>query len=138
MSVALTLDQVRARTKTVTRRHNDTWKNLKLGDRLTLIEKGMGLKKGETQRPVTDVEIVDVRIEPLHLLCDDAYGWAEVAAEGFPDMPPADFVAMWLEAHGDPHFVDQNAFMAYEVLRIEWRYLDDELAQSIPQPKEPR
>jgi hypothetical protein len=123
MSVALTLDQVRARTKTVTRRHKDSWKTLKPGDRITLIEKGMGLAKGEKQQAVVDVEILDVRIEPLHLLCDDEYGWAEVAAEGFPDMPPADFAAWWLESHGVPEFRDESEFMAYEVVRIEWRYL---------------
>ena len=43
MSVSMTTDAVYGRTKTVTRRHPDTWQDLAPGERLTLIEKGMGL-----------------------------------------------------------------------------------------------
>lgn len=46
MSCSMTVDAVRDRSKTVTRRHVDTWRDLKPGDRLVLIEKGMGLPKG--------------------------------------------------------------------------------------------
>ena len=49
MSFMLTKRQFKERTKTVTRRHVDTWQTLKPGDRLTLIEKGMGLPKGARQ-----------------------------------------------------------------------------------------
>lgn len=59
MSCSMTIDAVRARTKTVTRRHIDTWRNLRAGDRLTLIEKGMGLAKGERQVVLAEVEIVE-------------------------------------------------------------------------------
>lgn len=41
MSCAITVDAVRARTKTETRRHVGSWRTLTTGDRLTLIEKGM-------------------------------------------------------------------------------------------------
>ena len=37
-------------------------------------------------------------------------------------MHPDDFVSMWLGSHGDPTFPDQDAFMAYQVRRIEWTY----------------
>ena len=60
MSCSITVDAVRARTKTVTRRHASTWATLKPGDRLTLIEKGMGLKRGEKQVVLAEVEVEDV------------------------------------------------------------------------------
>lgn len=41
MSVSMTLDAVRNRTKTVTRRHVDTWKTLQPGERL-LARQGWG------------------------------------------------------------------------------------------------
>lgn len=122
MSVSLTLDAVRLRTKTVTRRHVDTWKDLKPGDRLTLIEKGMGLPKGARQVVVAEVEIVDVRVEPLHLVDED-----DVEREGFDGMLPGEFVAFWLDSHGYAHLQTQSEVMAVQCRRIEWRYLDDEV-----------
>lgn len=118
MSVSLTLDAVRSQVKTVTRRHVDTWQNLKAGDRLTLIEKGMGLPKGAKQVVVAEVEVVDVRVEPLHLVDED-----EVEREGFGAMEPTEFVHFWLDSHGTFYFPSQTDFMAYKVRRIEWRYL---------------
>ena len=117
MSVSLTLAAVQARTKTVTRRHVSSWVKLKAGDRLTLIEKGMGLKKGEKQVVVTVVEITDVRVEPLSEVTE-----AECAAEGFPEMRPDEFVEFWLRSHKyDPLRHTPSAVM---VRRIEWSYLD--------------
>jgi hypothetical protein len=121
MSCSLTVDAVRARTKTVTRRHVGTWQTLKPGDRLTLIEKGMGLKKGERQVVLAEVEVVDVRVESLFLGVNDD----EPVAEGFPDMTPADFIEFWLEGHGDPTFRNQDEAYGYQVRRIEWRYLPE-------------
>lgn len=118
MACSLTIDAVRDRTKTVTRRHANTWANLKPGDTLTLIEKGMGLPKGTKQVVLCDVEIVSNRVEPLHLMDED-----ECDAEGFPEMSPSDFIEMWIESHG-LNFPTQADFMAYDVRRIEWRYLD--------------
>lgn len=121
MSVSMTLDAVRARTKTVTRRHVDSWKDLRPGDRLTLIEKGMGLPKGARQVVVTTVEIVDVRVEPI-----TAITAADVAAEGFADWTPDEFVHFWLEGHGHHRALTQEQVRAVMCRRIEWRYLDDE------------
>lgn len=63
MSVAYTEDAVRERRKTVTRRKG--WLMLKPGDRLTLVRKSMGRKKGEPLVRVAEVEVVSVRREPL-------------------------------------------------------------------------
>jgi len=120
MSCSMTVDAVRARTKTVTRRRLDTWTTLKAGDRLTLIEKGMGLKKGDRQVKLAEVEVVDVRVESLYLGVHDE----EPAAEGFPEMEPSDFIEFWLESHGSPTFRNQDEAYGYQVRRIEWRYLD--------------
>lgn len=125
MSVAYTEDAVRARQKTVTRRKGWwTDKNgrllLKPGDRLTLVRKAMGLRKGESIVRVTEVEVVDVRRELLgQITWDPEYGRTEVALEGFPGMEPAEFVRRF--------FTDaQRMTREDEVTRIEWRYLDGE------------
>jgi len=59
MSVSLTLDQVRDRTKTVT--HRAGWLMLKPGDRLTLCRKVMGRRRGEPLDRIADVEVLTVR-----------------------------------------------------------------------------
>lgn len=119
MACSLTIDQVRDRTKTVTRRHVDTWRTLVVGDRLTLIEKGMGLKAGEHQVELADVEIVAVSIQPLHLVD----GPGELAAEGFPNMSPAEFVTMWCASHGYAGLKPITAKLYVPCRRIGFRYL---------------
>lgn len=115
MACSMTVDAVRNRTKTVTRRSIDSWQNLKPGDRLTLVEKGMGLKKGEKQVVLAEVEVVDVRVEWLIAGVNRAECWSE----GFPFMRSDEFCAMWIRSHrtsGDPSQV--------KCRRIEWRYVD--------------
>lgn len=129
MSVSFTLDAVRARTKTVTRRRIDTWRDLEAGDRLTLIEKGMGLPKGAKQVVVTEVEIVDVRVEPLYDIDED-----DVIAEGFEGMLPGEFCSMWMDAHGYGGITAQHEAMAIQCRRIEWCYLDGGSAASATAP----
>lgn len=114
MSCAMTVDQVRNRTKSETRRHVDSWAHLNAGDRLTLVEKAMGLPKGATQVVLAHVEVVSVDVEPL-----DAITSTGCAAEGFPAMTPADFVAFWLSGHGYP----PEARPLVRVIR--WQYLDE-------------
>lgn len=116
MSCSMTIDAVRARTKTVTRRHVDTWKALKPGDRLTLIEKGMGLPKGARQVVLAEVEIVAVDVEEIGYA--DMAG--EVEREGFPDMEPPEFIRFWLRSHGYSDPYDWSV----KCRRIVWRYLD--------------
>lgn len=123
MSVSMTLDAVRERRKTVTRRHVDTWRTLRSGDRLTLIEKGMGLPKGARQVIVAEVEVVDVRVEPLWNITED-----DVIAEGFEGWLPGEFCSMWMESHGYGRVTAQHEAMAVPCRRIEWRYLDEEVS----------
>ncbi len=94
MSCSLTTAQVYDRTKTETRRHPDTWPDVKPGDIVTLIEKGMGLPKGARQVVITDVVILSNEVEPIRDLTPE-----ELAAEGFPDWTPAEFTAMWRRSH---------------------------------------
>lgn len=120
MSCALTIDAVRNRTKTVTRRHVDTWTTLKPGDRLTLIEKGMGLPKGARQVVLAEVVIVSVRVEPLTDV------WTEpdaVESEGITDMSPNRFAYWWAESHGYRGCKTPRDLGTIWCRRIEWRYL---------------
>jgi hypothetical protein len=108
MSVALTEQAVRDRRKTVTRRLG--WRMLKPGDRLTLCRKVMGRRKGEPLIRICEVEVVDVRREPLHVIDD-----ADVEREGFVIFSPAEFLEFFcshMKCNPDT-----------EVTRIEWRYL---------------
>jgi hypothetical protein len=118
MSCSMTVAAVEARTKTETRRHVDTWKNLKPGDRLTLIEKGMGLPRGAKQRVLADVEVVSNEVVDL-----DDIDQAGCAAEGFADLTPSEFVDMWCASHGV-----RQPYCYVNVRRIVWRYLDEEPA----------
>lgn len=94
ISFALTTEQFRARTKTVTRRLG--WMNLKSGAYLMAVEKAQGLKKGEKVTKLGPIHVIHVRREKLCELTDSPYyGALEVLAEGFPGMTPADFVAMF-------------------------------------------
>ncbi len=117
MSCSLTVDAVKARTKTVTRRETDTWRTLLPGDRLVLVEKAMGLRKGERQMVLAEVEIVDVRVEPLSNITLD-----EVRREGFPEpwWTVAGWCEWWLLCHGYTPGTDAEHV---NVRRIEWRYL---------------
>ena len=135
MSCALTIDAVRDRSKTVTRRHVDSWRTLKPGDRLTLIEKGMGLPKGAKQVVLAEVEVVDVRIEPITLMSSDIrYGRQEIALEGFsPDeWDPLEWVTWWAGSHGYRIPIHRNTWTPISIAdlrnipcrRIQWRYLD--------------
>lgn len=130
MSCGMTIEAVRERRKTVTRRHVDTWRTLAPGEPLTLVEKAQGLRKGERQIVLAEVEVVSVRVQPLDLLFvpwDDApsrYGIADMAREGLPDMSPAEFVVWWAHGHGHGRLSVAEA-RRVEARRIEWRYLDE-------------
>jgi hypothetical protein len=98
MSFALTTAQVLARTKTVTRR--DGWLFLRAGDRIQAVEKGMGLKKGETVNRLAVLRVTQVRREPLRaLLAMPEYGRLEVEREGFGSWTVHEFVAFFLREH---------------------------------------
>jgi hypothetical protein len=115
MSCSLTVEAVRERRKTVTRRAADSWTELQPGDRLTLVEKAMGLPKGAHHVVLAEVEIVSVRVEPVTKITR-----RDVRLEGFPGMSRAEFVDMWLAAQPRPRPVGR----AIACRRIQWRYLD--------------
>ena len=117
MSCSMTIDAVRDRSKTVTRRHVDTWKTLRPGDRLTLIEKGMGLPKGAKQVVLAEVEIVSVRAELLDAMESEPYATIH---EGLPDMSVNEFFEFWSKSHG----YSKASPSSVPCRRIEWRYLD--------------
>ncbi len=128
MSVFMTIDAVEAEIKTVTRRHEDTWIDLKAGDPLTLIEKGQGLAKGEKQRIIKEAEVTDVDVIPLYPL-----GMDEVRLEGLWDRacreivgtdltPTLWFAQFWMAGHGYKATDDPRRVRCR---RIEWRYLKD-------------
>lgn len=120
ISFLLTTQQVRDRTKTVTRRLN--WLTLKVGDRLQGCEKCQGRKAGEPLVKLAVVEVVSVRRERLDRMTDDLeYGADECKREGFGNSPklkcPRAFVDFFCRNHAEcwPHTI---------VTRIEFKYVD--------------
>lgn len=76
MSVALTTQAVRDRTKTQTRR--DGWLRLRAGDQLALCPKYRGVRRADREL-IAVVDVLSVRREPLRAIKP-----ADVLAEGFP------------------------------------------------------
>lgn len=115
ISFSLTTPQFRAKTKTVTRRLG--WLKAKPGDRLMGVEKGMGLKKGEKVVRLGEIEVVSVKREKLGDIRKYPHGGTsgETAREGFPDMLPGDFCAMF----GKHNDCSEGA----DVTRIEFKYI---------------
>jgi hypothetical protein len=108
MSVALTTDAVRKRTKTVTRRLG--WTFVKEGDTLTLCAKVQGRRPGEPLDRIAEVQVTSVRREPLRAITAE-----DVRREGFTGHTPRFFIAMFCEA--------MRCTPETLVTRIEWRYL---------------
>lgn len=133
MSVSMTPQAVIERIKKATRRHVDTWKDLKAGDRLTLIEKGMGLPKGARQVILAEVKVIDVRVEPILEVTS-----AEIQAEGFDPLEwgELDWAAWWANGHGYRvptwrsgsylawRYMARAALTGVLCRRIGWEYLD--------------
>lgn len=110
MSFAMTTQQVRDKTKDVTRRFG--WKFLKPGDVVRGVEKGMGLKKGEKIVQLGIIQIVSTRWESL-----DSITQEDVIREGFPEWTPQQFIQM---------MVDHYRILPYRVVnRIEFKYIEE-------------
>lgn len=93
LSFALTTAQIRARTKTVTRRKGTWWSTvLKPGDLVCAVEKSQGIRKGALVRLGT---IRVVRLDVQNLL--DGLTDQDVALEGFPDKSVTEFLFMFCE-----------------------------------------
>jgi hypothetical protein len=120
MSVAYTEQQVRDRIKTVTRRKG--WAFLSPGDRITLCRKVMGRKPGEPLVRIVDVEVVNVRREPLNRITDE-----DVAREGFPGMTREEFMHRFFA-------VAQGIQPGADVTRIEWTYVDPADQEGLSSP----
>ena len=113
MSFMLTAPQILSRTKTITRRLG--WRTLKPGVQIAACRKCMGLKKGEKIERLAVLRIVSVSRESLDTIL--IRGEEECAAEGFPDMSPAEFVAFFCASHkGCPPYG--------MVTRIEFEYCE--------------
>lgn len=113
ISFALTTDQIRNKTKTVTRRKK--WLFVKSGEILNACVKCMGLKPGETIERICQIRVTDVRREKLSLMLNRKYGDNEAKLEGFPAMYGDQFVYMFCDHMGGKP--DQ------EVTRIEFEYV---------------
>ena len=122
MSVSLTEQAVVERRKTVTRRKG--WRFLRPGDRLTLCRKVMGRKLGDPLVRLAEVEVVDVRREPLSAITSE-----DIEHEGVP-------ATVWASSdHQATCCSCRSACWAgwyartmggradQQVTRIEWRYL---------------
>lgn len=107
MSFSATIDAMRTRTKLVTRRIG--WVGLAAGDELIAVEKAQGLKRGERQREIGRVVVVDSRVERLDAVTD-----ADVELEGLPGLGAAGFVDLFTRINR----CDPSA----EVTRIEFRH----------------
>lgn len=115
ISFAMTTPQMLAGTKDVTRRMG--WLSVQPGEMLRGIEKGQGLKKGETVKPLAIILLLDVRVERLdRMLTDRDYGLAEVKREGFPEMTPEQFVEFFCANH-------TGCFPDREITRLEFQKL---------------
>lgn len=92
MSFMLTTEQIRNRTKSVTRRMG--WSFLKPGDKVQAVEKGMGIRKGEKMNKICTIVIVSNTPEMLIKITPE-----EVIKEGFPGKSPNWFIDMFCKSH---------------------------------------
>lgn len=112
ISFALTTAQVRAKTKTVTRRTGWAWLNV--GTLLQPVVKGQGIPKGGHVEKIGG-PIRVVKVERV-TLAGPTLTFADVAREGFAGMGPSDFVEMFCRHNGcEPHHL---------VTRIEFEYVE--------------
>jgi hypothetical protein len=116
MSFMHTTDQIRNRTKTVTRRLG--WNFLKPGDILNACVKCQGIPKGGKIERICQIRVVSIRKERLYDISWYVGGGSELKREGFPEMKPEDFV--WM-------FCRKMKCLPWQfVNRIEFEYVDDE------------
>ena len=105
----MTTDQIRAQTKTVTRRFGCSFLNPV--DIVQAVEKAMGLRKGEKIKRLCLIRIVSTRTEPLRAITQD-----DVIKEGFPSWAPSEFVQMLIDHYKVEPTVSVN--------RIKFEYME--------------
>ena len=114
MSFSMTTPQVRAKTKTVTRRMG--WLHAYPGMLLCAIEKGQGLKKGEKVSRICVIRVTGVRRERIGYITDD-----DVAREGDPGKTAAWFIDKFCAA--------MRCDVTQACTRIEFEYVDCDVSQ---------
>lgn len=121
ISFALTTQQFLNQAKFVTRRLG--WANLQPGTHLMGVEKGMGLKKGEKVKRLGEIVVERADREPLSAI-ENQCGWRDSVLEGFPHMPPTEFVEMFCKHNRcDPDT---------EVTRIQFHYAGGAGIEALP------
>jgi len=119
MSFALTTEQIRNRTKTVTQRVG--WKTARPGDVVQPVVKGQGIPKGCTVEKIGGpIRFVDVWRGPLDRMLGRYEEFAasdEAKLEGFPHLTSEEFVAMFCEHNG--------CAPDTEITRIEFEYVEE-------------
>ncbi len=108
MSFMLTTDQVRNKTKTVTRRLG--WWFLKPGDIVNACVQCQGIKKGEKIQKICQIWVVKSEKENL-----SGMDKSECIKEGFPEMSPGEFVSMFCR--------EMKCHRSAPVNRIEFEYI---------------
>lgn len=93
MGFSMTIRQMYDGTKTVTRRLG--WGYLKPGEIVCAVERNRGLKKGEGVKKIGLIEIQSVTQERLDQITPE-----DCVREGFPDMTPEQFIAMFMRSSG--------------------------------------
>lgn len=111
MSFALTTEQIRARTKTVTRRRG--WLFAKPGDVVQPVVKAQGLKKGEHVEKIGG----PIRFVAVDRVVLGDISPQDVYREGFPDHTPREFVALFKKANG-------GGLKDQVVTRIQFEYVE--------------
>ena len=118
MSFVLTQEQIKNKTKTVTRRLG--WAHAKPGMEVLAVSKCQGLKPGEKAEIFGVIRFLDVRMEKLSLMLSDCaaggYGDIEAAKEGFPELGGSGFMDMFGK------HMKCDPFKTY-VRRIEFEYV---------------
>ena len=109
MSFMLTTEQIRKRTKDVTRRVG--WWTVKPGEILQAVEKCQGLKKGEKIVHICKIQVLSTKAVELHEM-----NRSELIREGFPDMSESEFIEMFCRSH-------KGCTPETIVNRIEFKYL---------------
>lgn len=97
------------------------WLNLKPGELLSPVRKGMGLRPGEQiERLRAPIRVVSVRREPLRRMSDDIeYGIDECRLEGFGDHRVYCWPSMFVEFFCGSH---KGCTPDTVVTRIEFEY----------------
>lgn len=110
MSFMLTTEQVRDRSKTVTRRLG--WWNVKGGEILNACEQCQGIKRGEKINKLARIRVLNSC--PTHLA---DISREDCKREGFPKLQPHEFVEMFCQHN--------KCLPSTTVNRIEFEYLDE-------------